>query len=1375
MESHLTSPTSEGEPEGLLLNILQQSTPACLVWVDAQGHPRFATAACQTLFGDQSLEEALARGCQAEGASPCLLHHPDRFTQREEHNTVFSYQSPSGETRWLAHSCRAHYTPQGEFLGRIGIFIDLTAQHESEEHSRRVSQQFQQLYQMLEALNRAETPPEVYEIAVQGILTLLQADGAAVLLSGKRDRLQLVASQGLSPTCQHMLEEHSPWPLPKGPIQPLWHENIAQSDTIPPPWRAAFQNEGIGALAFIPLHGNTQDLLGTLMVYYRAPHAFSASERQLARILGNDLTAAILRVQAHEALKESEARFRALAESTPAAIYLIENNRFIYTNPAFHKLTGYSLEELQRLRYWEILEEDSRPTAIERARRRMQGHPVSEYVELQIVRKDGQRRWALAGDRVVDLGGRIVAIGSAIDITPLKQTEIALRESEARYRDLIENLRDGIGLHSLDGKVLTSNPTVPRLLGQEDLPEGPIYIQDLLAPEVRHEFANYIQRLQQNGVAEGLMLVQLPPDGRKRLWEYHSTLRAVEGSQPVVRFYVRDVTERERATRALRESEARFRALAESTVAGIYVLVDERFVYTNPALSALTGYSEEELQKISPWDLVHPDFQETVRARTLARLRGEPAPSPYELQIVTKSGEIRWLLLGAERITWQERQALMGSVVDITAHKRYESALEAEIHIAQAFGKTAEEGLQALATRIVEAAHDLIPAAERVVLMLSDEENHLCIEAERGQPPSPNNQCFPCQDAVEAMQHHQQPFRLHEAPSGFNETCMAHFTLSPHAAVVPFVVGEEVIGALLLDSSTSHPSFSPEDMRLLEHFATTATLLLQDARLVTHLKRRLQEMEAVHHITIALRNTADLKDTLQVLLDETLKIVDSEVGAILIYDPVEDLLQPIVARGWMKRFHTPLRPGQGVGGTVFLRNEAYFSPDFSRDPITDAEGKDQIPPGWGGTCLPLHVGDNVLGVMFILRPPNQYWTDAQRYLLQTLAEIGGITLHRIGLLSETRRRLQQLQSLQVVAQAITGSLDLQLTLNILIEQVQAQFQTDAVDVLLIDAGLFSLSVVASAGFHSPQATHRRMSMNASLPGMVALQGAPTVLNNLTETPPPYENCRIFLQRERIRTYIGIPLVAKGQTKGVLELFYRRQATFSPEQIDFLTHLARYAAIALDNAQMVESLQRSANELRAAYEATIEGWARALELRDKETEGHAQRVATLTVTLARRLGVPEERLPHIRRGALLHDIGKMGVPDHILHKPGPLDDEEWEIMRRHPLWAYEMLKEIPYLQPALAIPLFHHERWDGSGYPAGLAGEAIPLAARIFAVVDVYDALTSDRPYRPAWSKDKALAYLEEQKGKLFDPQVVEAFLEIMRAGQPTSLTDAPSS
>jgi putative nucleotidyltransferase with HDIG domain len=199
--------------------------------------------------------------------------------------------------------------------------------------------------------------------------------------------------------------------------------------------------------------------------------------------------------------------------------------------------------------------------------------------------------------------------------------------------------------------------------------------------------------------------------------------------------------------------------------------------------------------------------------------------------------------------------------------------------------------------------------------------------------------------------------------------------------------------------------------------------------------------------------------------------------------------------------------------------------------------------------------------------------------------------------------------------------------------------------------------------------------------------------------------------------------------------------------------------AVANARLYEAVESAARELRAAYDATLAGWSQALEMRDQDTRGHTDRSAELAVELARRLGVPEAQLGNVRRGALLHDIGKMAVPDSILHKPGPLDESEWLVMKKHPEFAWELLRGIGFLSSALEIPFCHHERWDGSGYPRGLQGEDIPLPARIFAVIDVYDALTSDRPYRPAWRHEEALAYIDSQAGVQFDPHVVAAFLQ----------------
>jgi PAS domain S-box-containing protein len=209
-------------------------------------------------------------------------------------------------------------------------------------------------------------------------------------------------------------------------------------------------------------------------------------------------------------------------------------------------------------------------------------------------------------------------------------------------------------------------------------------------------------------------------------------------------------------------------------------------------------------------------------------------------------------------------------------------------------------------------------------------------------------------------------------------------------------------------------------------------------------------------------------------------------------------------------------------------------------------------------------------------------------------------------------------------------------------------------------------------------------------------------------------------------------------------------------------ITRFIAIKQDVSERRKherALEEAHQALIEAYDETIVGWSHALDMRDKETHGHSERVTELTICLARVFGVPEAEIEHVRRGALLHDIGKMGIPDSILLKPGPLSEEEWQQMRMHPIHAYDLLHHIPFLKPALTIPISHHERWDGKGYPAGLRGEQIPLAARIFAVVDVWDALTSDRPYRTAWSSEKARAYLAQYAGVHFDPAVVEAFLK----------------
>jgi PAS domain S-box-containing protein len=262
-----------------------------------------------------------------------------------------------------------------------------------------------------------------------------------------------------------------------------------------------------------------------------------------------------------------------------------------------------------------------------------------------------------------------------------------------------------------------------------------------------------------------------------------------------------------------------------------------------------------------------------------------------------------------------------------------------------------------------------------------------------------------------------------------------------------------------------------------------------------------------------------------------------------------------------------------------------------------------------------------------------------------------------------------------------------------------------------------------------------------------------------------DDCQVLSLSGQVQGYGILPLVAHGQVVAILEFQAARLITPDDEWWNCLEMIGTVCALALHNAKLFDEVRGARDEVVGAYDATLEGWSRALDLRDRETEGHSQRVTAASVALARRLGMSDEAVIHIRRGALLHDVGKLGVPDRILGKAGPLDPAEWQIMKMHPVYAYDWLSRIPFLEPALDIPRDHHEHWDGHGYPRGLKGNEIPLAARLFTIIDVWDALTHDRPYRSAWPQEKARAYLLDEAGKLVDARLLGIFLQMIDEGE----------
>ena len=275
----------------------------------------------------------------------------------------------------------------------------------------------------------------------------------------------------------------------------------------------------------------------------------------------------------------------------------------------------------------------------------------------------------------------------------------------------------------------------------------------------------------------------------------------------------------------------------------------------------------------------------------------------------------------------------------------------------------------------------------------------------------------------------------------------------------------------------------------------------------------------------------------------------------------------------------------------------------------------------------------------------------------------------------------------------------------------------------------------------------------------------------TETPvylPDARNAeltqeeRVVVETRHLITILYIPLMLKDEAIGAFIVGTTTEPRqFSQNEINICQSLSSQSSLAITNARLYEDMQHAIEEVTHAYDATLIGWSQLLDVRDHITDEHTQRVAELTLALAEKMGIPVSEFDHLRRGALLHDIGKMGIPDEILQKKGPLTEEEMAVMRTHPELGYQILSGIEFLESALEIPYCHHEKWDGNGYPLGLHGEDIPLSARIFAVVDVWDALTSDRPYRPAWDEEKALEYIREQAGQYFDPAVVAVFLDMM--------------
>ena len=607
-----------------------------------------------------------------------------------------------------------------------------------------------------------------------------------------------------------------------------------------------------------------------------------------------------------------------------------------------------------------------------------------------------------------------------------------------------------------------------------------------------------------------------------------------------------------------------------------------------------------------------------------------------------------------------------------------------------------------------------------------------------------------------------QPMRVNDYRA-WKERSQQYDDLFPFTAVMelPLVYGGNLLGVLaLFEVAPNSHQFTDDEERIMSLFAAQLSSAMHSAKQLEQITTRLAELEAINHLSMALRTTKTPDEMLPILLDEISRSLHVDVSVVWLVDPHSDHIYKAIERGWIKNIPPNYqKTTEGIIGRVFTDEKAYRAKNIAEDPYIKTGRTDLIPDNWTGLWVPIRASHAITGVIGVMAEAPREFDESDLQILNIMAEMAGNAFHRARLHRRTEQQLKRLTALHNIDLSISAHAELHVTLQLLIEQTIKQLDVDAANILLTEKTTKSLKYFVGNGFKNLPVGLPPLHAGEGLPGKAIQQRKVLHTNDIkTESSPTR---RLWLAEEDFQCYYCIPLNAKGNILGVLEIFKRTHINTPSEWMDFFESLASQAAIAIDNHVLVEDLRQSNEDLARAYDTTLEGWGKALELRDKETQGHTLNVTDLTLKLARHIGIPDSDMLHIYRGALLHDIGKMGIPDNILHKPGPLTKDEWTIMRQHPQFAYNMLSSIPYLRPAIDIPYCHHERWDGTGYPRGLKGEDIPLAARIFSIVDVWDALLADRPYRDAWPQQVVINYIRNESGTRFDPDIVEIFLEMV--------------
>jgi PAS domain S-box-containing protein len=1137
------------------------------------------------------------------------------------------------------------------------------------------------------------------------------------------------------------------------------------------------------------------------------------------------------RKRAEAVLYEQQTRLSSIFRAAPVGIGMVVGRVIQEVNDTLCEMTGYARDELlgQDARLLYPTEEEYAAVGQEKYRQ-IARHGVGS-VETRWQRKDGSTFPLILSSTPLDVADHSRGVTfTALDITQRKTAEEEVVHSQARLQSIVNILQnrdpsiEGFLEHALQEAISLTGSQFGFIFRYEEAAQTltiDTWSPDVLAAcriaDPKQSYALDDTGLWGEAVRQRRPVidndVQAPgaqkkgrPEGHIPLQRFMSvpvtageSIVAVVGVANKTSDYdPRDVEQlallMDAAWKSVvqREADARLhlQSAALEAAANAILITDPQgdIQWVNPAFEALTGYAAQEAVGLNPGRLIKSGLHEQAFYQQMWETilsgqiwRGELVNRRKDGQLYSEEATITPVLGTDGQI-----EHFVAVKQDITARRAMEAELLARDAILEVMSRASAALLHSSDWRqifpeILEGLGGATGASRAYIFERLSEFSHEVVFRQAYEWVA---------DGIEPQLMAPEMTELHMAAAGLGtwlETFLAGRPVAGHTRefseseqrillaqeiqsilVMPIFVSGDFWGLIGFDACLAEREWSNAEREALQVAASLLGEAVSRQQTEESLRLRLGELNALQKVSAALRVAKTTDEALDILLDETLAALEAQAGAINLYDPSRDQLWCSASRGWFRELSTlSIKTGEGITGTVFASGQAHITHDLAADPLTHPDSRPQIPPGWAGAILPIRNASQISGVLLVAVDNRRSFTAEQIRLLESLAELAGAALHRMSLYTETIRRLDYLQASQAVDRAISASLDLNVVLNVLVEHALTRLGVDATAVLLLDPYLHTLEYAAGRGFRTRAFEKSRTRLGEGPAGEAALERR-TVHNPAIHRLPQDSPFAAACRQEGFAAYYGVPLIAKGQVKGVLEVYLRQGTrelgrTWTPDTdwLDFLEMLAGQAAIAIDNSQLFHNLQQATLELSFAYDSTIEGWSRALDLRDHETEGHTRRVTQLTLRLAQVKGIGETELVHIRRGALLHDIGKLGVPDHILHKPGPLTEAEWEMMRRHPTQAYEILAPIAYLRQALDIPYCHHEKWDGSGYPRGLAGEQIPLAARIFAVADVWDALTSDRPYRSAWTEARALDYIREQAGRHFDPQVVTVFLREM--------------